>query len=55
MLKFSTKKGRGLNFTAGTSKIDEVAVLEAIDTEEAKFPEDMMAFIASLDVYEALE
>ena len=55
MLKFSTKKGQGLNFTAGTSKIDEVAVLEAIDTEEAKFPEDMMAFIASLDVYEALE
>ena len=55
MLKFSTKKGWGLNFTAGTSKIDEVAVLEAIDTEEAKFPEDMMAFIASLDVYEALE
>ena len=55
MLKFSMKKGQGLNFTAGTSKIDEVAVLEAIDTEEAKFPEDMMAFIASLDVYEALE
>ena len=52
MLKISTKKGRGLNFTAGTSK---VAVLEAIDTEEAKFPEDMMAFIASLDVYVALE
>ena len=44
-----------MNFTAGTSKIDEVAVLKAIDTEEAKFPEDMMAFITSLDVYEALE
>jgi hypothetical protein len=33
MLKFSIKKGRGLNFTAGTSRDEEIARMEA-ETEE---------------------
>lgn len=55
MLKFSVRKGLALNFTAGTGKFAELAELEALGTEQASIPEDMMAFIAGLDMYEPFE
>ena len=55
MLKFSVRKGRGLDFTVGTDKLMELGEMEALESEDAKIPEDIMAFIASLDVYEPLE
>ena len=55
MLKFSVRKGQALNFTTGTGKFTELAELEALGTEQALIPEDIMAFIAGLDMYEPLE
>jgi hypothetical protein len=40
MLKFSVKKGRGLNLTAGTSKEEELAAMEAQMTATSVVPED---------------
>jgi hypothetical protein len=55
ILKFSIRKGHGLDFTAGTSKKAELNVLEAMAEEEGVVPEDIMAFIATLEVYENVE
>jgi len=44
MLKFSVKKGRPLNFTAGTSRDNEIAYLESEMTEKDVVPEDVMGF-----------
>jgi hAT family C-terminal dimerisation region len=55
MLKFLVRKGWGLDFTVGLDKLAELGEMETFDNEEAKIPEDMMAFIASLDVHEPLQ
>ena len=52
ILKFSIRKGQGLNFTAGMSRSAELSELEVINAEEASIPQDIMAFIASLNVLE---
>lgn len=48
MLKFTVRKGRGLNFTTGTAKSVEIKELEALASDEILIPEDIMAFIATL-------
>ena len=48
MLKFAVCKGKGLNFTAGTAKSIEIMELEALASDEMMIPEDIMAFIATL-------
>lgn len=45
MLKFSVKKGQLLNFSQGLSKAEEMEVLEGLETEKDKVPEDLGAFI----------
>ncbi|KAF7334741.1 HAT family dimerization domain-containing protein [Mycena sanguinolenta] len=40
MLKFSVKKGRSLNFTAGTSLEDEIALMETEAEDQGLVPED---------------
>ena len=55
MLKFSLRKGRGLNFTAGTSKAAELKELEASASDESVVPADLMAFISSLESQESFE
>lgn len=54
MLKFSVVKGCGINFTSGTSREDELRVLEEYASDEASILEDMMAFICSLDVFKKI-
>ena len=49
MLKFAVRKGKNLNFTAGMGKSVELSELEALAAEEQLVPEDIMAFVASLD------
>ncbi|KAJ6451755.1 hypothetical protein C8R45DRAFT_848187, partial [Mycena sanguinolenta] len=44
MLKFSIKKGRGLDFTAGISREAELALMELDMAETRLVPEDMMGF-----------
>lgn len=44
MLKFSIKRGRGLNFTQGTTREEELAVLEAVMAESGLVPEDATGF-----------
>jgi hypothetical protein len=44
MLKFSVKRGRGLDFTAGLSWEMELEELEAETMALALIPEDMAAF-----------
>ena len=51
MLKFSVLKGRGLRFTEDWDKESEIKELEKLATDEDKVPEDMLAFIASLDQF----
>lgn len=48
MLKYAFNHGRGLNFTAGMSKDDEIKWLEALMDEQGAVPEDITSFIASL-------
>ena len=55
MLKFAVQKGKTLNFTAGMGRSVELSELEALATEEQLVPEDIMAFIASLDAGEESE
>ena len=55
MLKFLVQKGQGLSFTEGWDKESELRELEKLASDEGMIPEDMMAFIASLDEYKALE
>lgn len=43
ILKYSTKKGRGLNFTDGLDRDEELAELET--EEEGQCVEDLMAFL----------
>ena len=51
ILKFSITKGNCLDFTAGTSRGAEIELLEAMATEEGVVPEDIMAFIDTLELY----
>lgn len=44
MLKFSIKKGRGLNFSAGTSREEELRILELDMLEKDLVPEDVTGF-----------
>ncbi|KAJ6557498.1 hypothetical protein B0H19DRAFT_1147961 [Mycena capillaripes] len=44
MLKFSVKKGCTLNFTAGTSRDAEIALMEAETEEQGLIPEDLMSY-----------
>ena len=55
MLKFSLRKGHNLNFTASTSKTAELNELEASANHESMVPEDLMAFISSLESQESFE
>jgi hypothetical protein len=48
MLKFAVRKGKGLDFTSGTTRSAEIAELEALASDKQVVPEDIMAFIASL-------
>ncbi|KAJ6556029.1 hypothetical protein B0H19DRAFT_1129754 [Mycena capillaripes] len=51
MLKFPIKKGRGLNFTAGTSREEEIALMEVEAEHRGLVPEDptgYSSFIQSL-------
>lgn len=48
MLKFFIKQGGDLDFTAGTSKQDEIDWLEAEMKDISTVPEDLTSFIASL-------
>lgn len=48
MLKFSIRKGRGLDFTAGTGKEAEIEALEGAAKDQMIVPEDMTAFVDSL-------
>lgn len=44
MLKFTVKKGRGLNFTAGMSREEELRVLELYMDANNLVPEDVTGF-----------
>jgi hypothetical protein len=48
------KGGQSLNFTAGTGRSAELRELEALGAE-VLVPEDMMAFITSLNVSEGID
>lgn len=48
MLKYSIKKGRGLHFTQGMKKEDEVRELEAYLEVAHKVPEDIHSFVVQL-------
>lgn len=48
MLKFVLRQGRGLDFTAGTSKEAELKWLEGFLADESSVPEDITSFVASL-------
>ncbi|KAJ7358518.1 hypothetical protein DFH08DRAFT_647261, partial [Mycena albidolilacea] len=51
MLKFSVKKGRRLNFTGGTSRVEEIALMELETEHRGLVPEDPTgynSFIQSL-------
>lgn len=48
MLKYSIKRGRGLDFTKGMSRDEELEMLEAQMNEERRTPEDMSSFVDSL-------
>ena len=45
LLKFSVKKGRGLNFTAELSYDAELQTLEGFMAFEQEFPEDVHSYI----------
>jgi trehalose/maltose hydrolase-like predicted phosphorylase len=55
MLKFALKKGHSIDFTKGTSKAAEISELEAAANEEVSVPEDILAFITSLESSTDLE
>ena len=48
ILKFSFQKGQGLNFTAGTSREDELDDMEDALEKEGFVPEDIPSFIREL-------
>lgn len=52
MLKFSIVKGCGLDFTSVIICAEELRVMEECATDRASIPEDMIAFIRSLHVFE---
>lgn len=55
MLKFSLMKGQGLNFTAGTSKSEELDEMETRQSLETSIPDDMVAFIRCLTSGDGLQ
>jgi hypothetical protein len=48
MLKFSFRKGRGLNFTAGTSREDELQDMQDALEKEGFVPEDVPSLLREL-------
>lgn len=48
MLKFSLKRGHGLDFTRGTGKEDEMKEMELDGQEDSRIPQDITSFIDSL-------
>jgi hypothetical protein len=44
-----------LDFTSGTSRSAEIELLEAMADDEGTVPEDIIAFIDTLEVYEKIE
>ena len=52
MLKFLVSKGWGLSFMDSLDKDSEIMELEKQATDEVRTPEDMMAFIVSLNEFE---
>ncbi|PBK80389.1 hypothetical protein ARMGADRAFT_1040118 [Armillaria gallica] len=48
MLKYSVRKGWGLNFTEGTDEMSEIHELELLIEQQISIPEDMQAFIKGL-------
>ena len=55
MLKFLVSKGQGLSFIDGLDKDSEIMELEKQATDEVRTPEDMMAFIVSLNEFGGFE
>lgn len=51
MLKFLVSKGQGLSFIDGLDKDSEIMELEKQATDEVRTPEDIMAFIVSLNAF----
>ena len=49
MLKIAVWKGKSLNFTVGMEKSVKLSELETLAAEEQLVPEDIMAFVVSLD------
>ncbi|KAH7904016.1 hypothetical protein BJ138DRAFT_1019731 [Hygrophoropsis aurantiaca] len=48
ILKFSFKHGERLNFTSGTTKEEEISIMEAVFADQMRVPEDINSFIDSL-------
>lgn len=48
ILKYSVKRGRGLNFTEGMGQEEELKELETLMLEERRIPEDISSFVDSL-------
>lgn len=48
MLKYRIKRGRPLDFMAGTSRAAEVELLDVIIHDDITLPEDISSFIDSL-------
>ncbi|KAG6835194.1 hypothetical protein H0H93_004074 [Arthromyces matolae] len=55
MLKYTLRNGAVLNFTAGTSKEEELRDLEIQSNESAVIPEDINAFIQALSAELVIE
>ena len=55
MLKFLVSKGQGLSFIDGLDKDSEIMELEKQATDEVRTPEDIMAFIVSLNEFGEFE
>src|SRR5436853_7286946 len=48
MLKFSVRKGRGLDFTAGTSRLSELDELDSVQEKQGSIPTDYESYRAML-------
>lgn len=48
MVKFGHSRGRGLDFTSGTSEDDEILALEGHERLVAAVPDDLTMYIRSL-------
>jgi hypothetical protein len=51
MLKYSFRSGSKLNFTAGSSKEEEEALIEELTAVHSAAPEDLKSYIAYLSAH----